>query len=145
MQARPEMRRLVSHLYLQRYPAEVSDVALAEFLAEVVRAGPTLDSPHSWVLDFREVKSTTAVQRKMFADFQLQTEPLDRRHNAGSALVMTSGLVRGFVTAVFWLKPPVYPTQTVASLDEGVRWAATQLAARGVSIDVERAQTLVGA
>lgn len=140
MPSGPEMRRLVPHLYLQRYPAEVSDASLTEFLADVVRAGPTLDSPHSWVLDFREVKSTTAVQRKMFADFQVKTEPLDRRHNAGSALVMTSG----FVTAVFWLKPPVYPTQTVATLDEGVRWAASQLAAHGVSIDVERARTLVG-
>lgn len=128
-------RKLAPHLYLQAIPARVSDADLAAFLAELQRASPTLDRPHAWIADFAGIESTTATQRRMFAEHQVAVEAVDRAHNAGAAIVIPNAMVRGVVTAVYWIKPPVYPYQFVQRLDEALVWVTDSLKRRGVSLD----------
>lgn len=134
--SKPTFEKLAPHLYLQVYPAKLVDDELAEFLLMLERRAPTLERPHAWVADFGSIQSASAQQRKAFAEFQRRTEPIDRLHNAGSALVVCNALVRGFVTAVSWLAPPAYPMHVVETREQGIRWAAAQLRSRGVRVDL---------
>jgi len=61
-----------------------------------------------------------AVVRRELADWSKEFEPLMKRHTVGSAIVITSPLVRGGLTALFWLAPPPYPQQVVATLPEAI-------------------------
>lgn len=128
-------RKLAPHLYLQAIPARVSDADLAAFLAELQQASPTLDRPHAWIADFAAIESTTATQRRMFAEHQVTVESVDRAHNAGAAIVIPNAMVRGVVTAVYWIKPPVYPYQFVRTHEEALAWVADALARRGVTLN----------
>ncbi len=134
MPSAPVFSEIAPHLYEQSYPATVDDDALADFLAMLERRQPELERPHAWIADFSALRSANARKRRMFAEFQERTAPIDRAHNAGSALVVPNGLVRGLVTAVHWLQPPVYPTVVVASRAEALRWTQRQLADRGVDL-----------
>ena len=137
---RPEFRKLAPHLYLQAYPSEVADSALSDFQQELQRVSPDLDTPHAWIADFAGILSTTAVQRKMFASHQQKVEAVDRFHKAGAAIFISNAVVRGAVTAVDWLKPPVYPYRFVSTREEALLWTAEQLGQRGVSVDLARAR-----
>ncbi len=61
-----------------------------------------------------------AMVRKALADWSKEFDPLMKQYSAGSAIVITSPLVRGGLTALFWLAPPPYPQQVVATLNEAV-------------------------
>lgn len=136
MPAKPHVEQLAPHLYLQSYPAKLSDSDLADFLSLLEEMQPGLNRPFSWIADFRAVQGASARQRKMMADFQGRVAELDRLFNAGTALVVSNGLVRGLVTAVFWLAPPAYPTTVVERRGQALSWSAGQLEKRGVTVDV---------
>ncbi len=84
------------------------------------------------ILDATAAGNTPAVQRRMQADWLKRNEDLLRQWSAGTAFVITSPIVRGLLTAIFWMSPMAAPHTIVASLDEAEHWAASQLRARGV-------------
>jgi hypothetical protein len=48
------------------------------------------------------------------------------------AIVMDSAIVRGAVTAVFWLQPPPWPIKTFASMEEADRWIRERIVEEGM-------------
>lgn len=72
-----------------------------------------------------------AVVRKALADWSKAFEPLMKRHTVGSAIVITSPLMRGGLTALFWLAPPPYPQQVVATLTEAIDTVSRYYTAAG--------------
>src|SRR5690606_39690 len=46
--------------------------------------------------------------------------------SAGVALVTSSRIARGLLTATFWLAPPRYPAFMTDSLDDGMLWLSGQ-------------------
>jgi hypothetical protein len=60
------------------------------------------------------------VARKALADWSERFEPELRRLALGSAIVIDSALIRGGLTALFWLAPPPYPQQVVATKLEAI-------------------------
>jgi hypothetical protein len=75
-----------------------------------------------------------AVVRKALADWSKQFEPLMKRYTVGSAIVITSPLIRGGLTALFWLAPPPYPLQIVATLTAAVDAVSEHYAAAGHAV-----------
>ena len=106
-------------------------------MGELEHVLATAERPYAWVADLQHVRGSNARQRKIVAETEKRHAALHAQHHAGAALVVPNRLVRGVVTAIFWLVPPVYPTTMVDSRAEGIRWAAGQLAAKGVVVDVE--------
>lgn len=47
---------------------------------------------------------------------------------AGVAHVITSPMVRGILSAVYWLSPPPFPVAVVASRHEAIGWAGRRVA-----------------
>ncbi len=65
----------------------------------------------------------TPLQRKMYADWMREVDPLLRQCLAGAAFVMPNPLVRGALTAILWVVPLSAPYTVHKSLDEALRWA----------------------
>lgn len=62
----------------------------------------------------------TAVVRRALADWSTRNEALMKQFAVGSAIVIESAMIRGGLTALFWLAPPPYPQQVVATIGEGL-------------------------
>lgn len=55
----------------------------------------------------------TATQRKRMRSFELEYATKSRTKQLGLAMVVPNGLIRGAMTAYYWIAPPEYPTTTV--------------------------------
>lgn len=86
-----------------------------------------VDAPFGLVVDVQRPLAFSAVQRKMIADVEKSYRHVDRRYNGGQAVVVPTAVARGVLTAVYWLSPPVYPVQAVATLEEGLEWVENSL------------------
>lgn len=75
-----------------------------------------------------------AAQRKLIAEKAREHEGMSRKWIVGSATVVSSALVRGALTAITWLAPPVYHLTLCASLDEAMRVARLALERRGIRV-----------
>lgn len=90
------------------------------------------------ILDSRRAAQTPPVQRKLQADWLKEHEPLLRRYSAGTAFIITSGLIRGILTAILWLQPLAGPHTVVATMEEAERWCAERLREHGLTMPSRR-------
>lgn len=101
-----------------------------EFAAYLARMSEMLEKRQKTVvvMDGRMAGRTPASQRK------LQSRWLEtlRRYSLGTAFVIDSGLVRGVLTAIFWVSPLDTPHTVVATYEEAEAWAFAQLRAAGI-------------
>ena len=81
-----------------------------------------VDAPFSFIADMRRPLSITSKQRKMMADYEQSYVDIDRRFNAGQAVIVSNPITRGFITAIYWMSPPIYPTRIVGSMSEALHW-----------------------
>jgi hypothetical protein len=84
------------------------------------------------ILDARTSGRAPASQRKKQAEWLKKHDALLRQYSLGSAFVITSPLVRGVLTAIFWLQPMATAYTVVGSLGEAETWAAARLREAGV-------------
>lgn len=101
----------------------VTDQELAAFLAKYrtllqQRAGAKFVS----VLDLRRHSGITARQRKMLADWMNDEMDKSPCRCLGSALVFSSSLLRGMMTAILWLRTSSYERRVFATLNDAVAW-----------------------
>ena len=85
------------------------------------------------ILDTTRSDSTSAAQRKKQADWLAKHKEDLRRYSLGTAFVIKSAMVRGVLTAIFWLQPMDRPHTIVATLSEAEGWAALKLREAGLS------------
>ena len=72
-----------------------------------------------------------AIVRRELAEWSKEFEPLMQQFTIGSAIVIQSTLIRGGLTALFWLAPPPYPQSVVASVREALDSVEKHYAASG--------------
>jgi hypothetical protein len=82
---------------------------------------------HVVVIDASAGKNMGHVHRRQIADWVRARSAALHERRAGLAFVSRSALVRGMLTATYWLTPPPYPTHIVSTLDEARKWALDQL------------------
>lgn len=121
-------------LLRQRYPANFSDSDLEAFIVSLQQVIPAIEQPFAWVVDVDAMVKSTAHQRKIMAESEKRMAEHDRMFCVGSALYVANPIIRGIVTAVFWLSPPVYPYTLVGDLKAGENWALRKLQLAGVDI-----------
>lgn len=115
-------------IYGIKFPPETTDEELVRFAEARERWASVAKYKVAWVVDLAGIIKATATQRRLFSEHLERFEPHDIAYNQGSALIVPNALVRGLVTAVFWLKPPRFPTECFSTYDEAFIWAATRLA-----------------
>ena len=82
------------------------------------------------MVDLSALKTPSAVQRRAFAEHLKRFEAHDVAYNQGSALIAPNAVVKGVLTAVFWLAPPKFPHQAFANEADAARWAQGRLDAQ---------------
>jgi hypothetical protein len=96
---------------------------------------------------FTDARRITAVpgpdERRFIAEKNRSTEELSRLYSAGTAVVMTSSLVRGTLTAISWLRRPVVPHAWVATERAALQWCLARLDARSIAVPDEVRQAIV--
>ena len=60
----------------------------------------------------------TATIRKKVADWTREMDPMVKQYNIGTSIVVSNSLVRGAITAIHWVVPPVQDTAIVATVYE---------------------------
>jgi len=116
-------------LYILNFPSSTSDEELLACCTAretfVERARYSI----AWVVDLSAIRTVTARQRQIFAAHLGRVERHNLTYNRGSALIVPNPVLRGVVTAVFWVKAPRFPYCLFAHRHEGIRWAEGQLRA----------------
>lgn len=108
---------------------QVSDAQLIAGLAEFDRLLDSRPGRYVMVMDNRHSAGLTASQRGIIAENNKRNEMRARARSLGAAFVMSSGIVRGIMTAVFWIKKPAVETVVFDDLEEALSWAKGRLAA----------------
>lgn len=115
-------RSRLPELRLQ-YVGEYSDAELGGFLEEldgVLR----IPGRKVCVIDLTQAQPGTARQRQLQAAWIGKNEVVLARGFAAAAIVTDSALIRGTVTAVFWIRPLPFPTRVAATLASAESWLA---------------------
>lgn len=120
-------------LYVWTFPEEATDDELEASCRAREAWAARVSYPVAWVVDLSRTKKVTAAQRRVVGAHLKHFSECDRLYNQGSAIVVPNPLVRGVVTAVFWLSPPDFPHRLFASRPEAEQWATERLAARATS------------
>lgn len=81
-----------------------------------------VDRPYGAVYDVRNVSEVSASERKKFSEYDLSVKHIERRYSVGEALVISSALIRGALTAVHWFSPSVHPFRTFAEFEDAAAW-----------------------
>ncbi|MCA9641624.1 MAG: hypothetical protein H6718_07405 [Polyangiaceae bacterium] len=124
----PWLGQVDERIFVAAVPHIDTDAQLAAYLDVVQAFTEAQKSPYAWIAKLGPLLSTTATQRRLFAESEKRRAPYDAKLCAGVAVVTESPVARGLVTAVTWLSPPAYPKRIVSSFEEGVRFARLQLA-----------------
>lgn len=110
-----------------KYVGLYSDVELEHMLHEL-EAVLTLSGRKVSLLDLTKAKGATAKQRQMQAQWIGIHEQKLRRDFAAAAIVTDNALIRGVVTAVFWIRPLPLPTEITATIAQAEAWLAPYIA-----------------
>lgn len=109
--------------------ARVDDASYARYLDALARdIARAPDNERRGILyETPDPGTSTAERRKRLG--QILTTHRDKlaRVTAGYVLATPSALARGLLTAVFWVAPPPYPNDVVATTAEGFEWLALRL------------------
>jgi hypothetical protein len=109
-------------------PSDVSDV-LEAYAADVIAARRTF----TLVVDATPISELpTALVRRTITDWMKRMESVASPLMLGIALVTSSAIIRGAMTAVNWVVPPRVPMAYEPTLDAGIAWAITRLESRGL-------------
>ena len=104
-----------------------------EYLDEMTRMILERKEKTVTILDARASGRAPATPRKKQADWLKQHERELRRYSLGTAFVIDSPLVRGVLTAIFWVQPMATAYAIVGTLEEAERWAMARLQEAGLT------------
>jgi hypothetical protein len=110
------------------YLGDYTDDELIRFLQEISAVLRTTSGRKTCLIDLRKATAGTARQRKLQAGWIGDNEEALAKDFAAAAIVTSSALIRGTVTAVFWIRPLPLPTNIVATVAQAEAWLAPFLA-----------------
>jgi hypothetical protein len=101
-----------------------------EFDAYLVELGHYANRGETWCTIFDGTRSVgaPASQRRKMASWIKKHESVLARHSAGAAFVIRSAMVRGVLTAIFWVQPLPHPHAIVSTREEAELWSRMRLA-----------------
>jgi len=108
------------------FPPDTSDGNVAEAFASLTAWMERVDRPYMFLIRADRVLSLTATQRRLMAEAEQGYAHIERRFNAGQAVVIQSVVQRGIFTAFTWISPPVWPYEITASAADAFAWLDRQ-------------------
>jgi hypothetical protein len=121
-------------LYEMNFPKQATLEEVASLCGARERWAQRANYRVAWVVNLAGILEATARQRTLFSEHLKRFEPHDVAYNQGSALFVPNAFVRGIVTAIFWMKPPLFPNECFSTIEEARTWAEEKLNARVTSL-----------
>lgn len=121
-------------LVVIRYVGSTSDQEFEQYLSQMEELVLARRATNAVILDASKADAASATQRRMQAEWMKAHETTLRRYSVGNAFVITSTVVRGALTAIFWLQPPAVPSDVFSTYAAAEAWALERLAAAGAAI-----------
>lgn len=112
---------------------QVSDGDIDRFV-EDQRALLARRDRHYVVADASNSVAFSAAHRRRLADWLEESESLALERSIGMGIVIANPIIRGAVTAVFWLKRPPMPTKLHATVSEAVATGIGALEVHGINV-----------
>ena len=115
-------------------PAEiaVADIVYLQQSYEHVFAAPMR---HALIVDTTPIeKVPDATLRRKMKEFEDGRRPIIRDKNIGSAIVLSSSLVRGAYTALRWISPQPAPNKAFSNVRDAARWCIEGIEADGQQV-----------
>lgn len=114
-------------LYVLKFPASTTDDELIACCDAREVWADRARYPVTWVVDMSAVRTVTPRQRQIFGAHLGRMDKHNFTYNRGASLIVPNAVIRGMVTAAFWIKPPRFPHRLFSNRGEGLRWAEEQL------------------
>ncbi len=111
----------------------VTDAELDAFM-EAQRAMLRRRERYVEIADTTHVHMFPPSQRKKMAEFLRETNPAADQLCAGLSLVVGNAVVRGGMTAIFWIFQPTYPVKAVATFAEAADFLRHAAASAGLAL-----------
>lgn len=124
-------------LIIVRYDGPTSDADFEAYL-ETLWVSMTERNAGQRVLlhDATLAYPITAKQRKRQADWMQQHSEKISQLTVGCAFVISSSLMRGVLTAIFWIHPLPCPQEVCATVPEALGWCTQKLEASGLRMPI---------
>ena len=84
------------------------------------------------IFDALRADRPTSRQRQLQSEWLRHQDANLRAYSTGTAFVIGSALVRGGLTAIFWLQPPSMPTTVVSTMAEADAWVTKRMLERDI-------------
>jgi len=94
---------------------------LIKRVTELIQLGP-----FGLINDTRGSALPDPLQRRSIAQMYTDHEALVRKHFRAAAIVGSSNLVNGVLTALSWLKPPPHPVKVFLAMDAAEAWVLSR-------------------
>ena len=87
------------------------------------------------VVDATGLRSVpSAAVRQRLADHEHAVADIESRYNKANAYVIASAVLRGALTAIYWVSPPRYPHAVFPSTDRAEAWVRSKLIEAGIRL-----------
>ncbi len=110
------------------FDGSVTDEAFAAYLSEL-RLILDKGGRYGILFDATTASVPSVSQRRMQADYIRDERDRLTHLCLGAAFVIPSTLIRGSLTAIFWLQPPPFAHTVVSHVAEARRWVEARIAA----------------
>ena len=124
-----EIRRQPNNIYVITFLEVMTDPEYKEHL-RAFTAIFDATGPLALVFDGTNARGQPASQRRMMAEWIKANRATLQSKCVALALITPNPLVRGLVTAIFWVSPPPVEHAFFSSLQEGVSWAEAKVRGR---------------
>ncbi len=108
------------------WPPEYTTADVADFVVQAKKLVMNRERI-AIINDVLRTRAPTAIERKMITDGVGATSNYYRNYVAGWSDVLHNPFIRGVITAILWVSPPVYPHKVHVSLAEAEVWCRAQL------------------
>ncbi len=109
------------------FPQTSTEEEVAGFCRASLEYWKNIRCPTITIVDCRQVKKAPAAQRKLFADNIDHIKPYSQKFQVAVALVVPNTLVKGLVTAIYWVAPPGYHYKVFTDIEIARTWLQEQL------------------
>lgn len=113
-----------------RYDGSFSDDELRDYLG-VLDGVLKVAGKKVAIIDLRTAAAASANQRRLQAEWIKRNVDRLKTSFRGAAIITDSALMRGIVTAIFWIHPLPFPTEVVPDLASAQDWVKPHLHAAG--------------
>lgn len=114
-------------LYVCNYPNSGTEDQVRSYLQAFEEHFLALHTPYALVANTTGAGYLSSTQRRLFAESELRTKEHDAKYLAAIGMVVGSSMLRGVITAIHWISPPVYPHKTFADVNQAIIWTQQML------------------